>query len=166
MIRRPLIVGSVVAAVFAVGCERAEPTGPSASNVRASMSQSGESCTIDVGETVNPLPALHELEGWLGDAAADEESTVNCGQVRSLDAKMEALTKALDQSPPNFAAACGISGSLVNELTALVEGGQLATPSFPPPVPDGPTNVLAGAKDLNGRWCAAKRGELVGPPGR
>ncbi len=166
MRRRWQIVMCGVAASFAAACDRAEPTAPAVAQAQVSLSRSGATCAIDVGATDNPLPALHELEGWLGDAVADDESTVDCGQVRSLDAKMEALTKALDQSPPNFAAACGVSGALVNELSSLVTNGQLATPSFPPPFPGGPTNVLAAAEGLNERWCAAKRGELVGPPGR
>jgi hypothetical protein len=166
MIRTRLIVFTGTAVLFAAACDRTEPTAPRVSAARIAWSQSGASCAIDVGETTNPLPALHELEGWLGDAVDAVGSSLTCGQVLSLDAKMEALTKALDQSPPNFAAACGISGALVNELSALVSGGQLATPSFPPPFPGGPTTVLAAAAGLNERWCAAKRGELVGPPGR
>jgi hypothetical protein len=159
---RAFVIGGV-AACLTMACDRARPTEPLASAVRLSRTQVGARCTVDVGPTVNPLIAFHELEGWLNEAIDASGSSVNCGQVRSLDAKMEALAKALDQTPPNFDAACGISGALVNELGALVGGARLATPSFPPPFPGGPTDVLAAAGALNERWCAAKRGELVGP---
>ena len=164
MIRTGSIAATVLAALFAAACDRAEPTAPAVSQAAPSLAKIGADCTIDVGPTVNrPLPALHELEGWLGDAIDAAGSSVNCGQTRSLDAKMEALTKALDQAEPHFAAACGISGSIVHEVSALVERGQLVMPTFAPPFPGGPTNVLAAAEDLNARWCAAARGELVGP---
>jgi len=164
MIRTRSIATAALTVFFTAACERAEPTAPLASQAALSMAKVGESCSIDIGETQNrPLPALHELEGWLDDAVDAAASTVNCGQIRSLDAKMEALAKALDQNPPNFDAACGISGAIVAQVSALVEGGQLVTPSFPPPFPGGPTNVLSAAEALNERWCMAARGELVGP---
>jgi hypothetical protein len=163
MNRARLIAVAGAAALFTAACDRAEPTSPSILASTASLAKVGASCTVDVGTTVNPLNALHELEGWIGDAIDAAGSSVNCGQTRSLDAKMEALTKALDQTPPNFHAACGISGAIANELSSLVANGQLVTPTFPPPFPGGPTNVVSAAQALNERWCAAARGELVGP---
>jgi hypothetical protein len=163
MHRTRLIAVTGIAALFAVACDRAEPTSPSAMAATPSLSNAGASCTIDVGTTENPLNALHELETWIGDAINDAGSSVNCGETRSLDAKMEALTKALDQTPPNFHAACGISGAIANELSSLVSTGQLSLPTFEPPFPGGPTNALAAAGALNERWCAAARGDLVGP---
>jgi hypothetical protein len=123
----------------------------------------GGTCTVDISTTTNPLNALHELEGWLNDAIAAPASDVNCGIVRSLDAKLEAIARALDQTPPQFHPACGVSGALANELEALTGRGALALPSFPPPFPGGPATVLAAAQALNERWCAAARGEIVGP---
>jgi hypothetical protein len=166
MIRRGSIVTTGFVALFATACDRAEPTAPAATQVALSMNKAGASCAVDVGGTQNPLPALHELEGWLGDAIDAAGSNIDCGETRSLDAKMEALAKALDQSPPNFAAACGISGAIVAEVSSLVAGGRLSLPTFSPPFPGGPTNVLAAAEGLNERWCAAKTGDLVGPPDR
>ena len=71
--------------------------------------------------------------------------------------------KALDQNPQNFDAACGTSGALVNELEALIRNGSLAQLTFPPPIPGGPTTVLALAQTVNEMFCAAARGELVAP---
>jgi len=163
MIRNRSIGTIALIGVFAAACDSAAPTQPLATQRAASMAKVGESCAVDVGATERPLPAFHELEGWLGDAIDAAGSSVNCGQTRSLDAKMEALAKALDQNPPNFAAACGISGSIVSEVSALVQTGRLDMPEFTPPFPGGPTNVLAAAQALNERWCAAARGELEGP---
>jgi hypothetical protein len=163
MNRTARILTTGVLALFATACDGSAPSAPLASAAGPTLKRVGASCAVDVGATQNPLPALHELEGWLNDALQDPGSSLNCGQVRSLDAKMEALTKALDRTPPNFHAACGISGALVNAVGSVVGRERLATPAFPPPFPGGPTNVLAAAEDLNGRWCAAARGELVGP---
>jgi hypothetical protein len=163
MKRTAWIVTTGILTLLAVACDGSAPSAPPTSAASPTLKRVGASCAVDVGPTQNPLPALHELEGWLNDALQDPGSALNCGQTRSLDAKMEALTKALDRTPPNFHSACGVSGALVNELQSLVGGARLATPTIPPPFPGGPTNVLAAALDLNGRWCAAARGELVGP---
>jgi hypothetical protein len=163
MIRKGTITTIAVAALFAAACDRNEPTAPRALQATPSMAKIGGDCSIDIGATTRPLPALHELEGWLGDAIDAEASTVDCGLTRALDAKMEALAKALDQEPPNFDAACGISGALVAQVTALSQTNRLALPSFTPPFPGGPSDVLTAATFLNERWCMAARGELVGP---
>lgn len=155
-------------ALFAIGCGTSAPTSPTSLSSAVSLAPGtamqgvAPTCEVNVGTTAHPLPAVHELEHWLNEAIA-ATGGVNCGHVRSLDAKMEALAKALDEEPPNHEAACGISGALANELAALVATGSLTTPTFPPPFPGGPTNVLAAAQALNGRWCAAARGDLEGP---
>lgn len=156
-----VLVGSVV--LLAAACAPTDPVAPSARIPTASFTKVGASCAVDIGSTEYPLPALHELEGWLGDAIDAPGSAMHCGLVRSLDAKMERIATALDRTPPNFDAACGASGALVNELTSLVNRGVLETPSFPPPFPGGPTDVLSAAGALNERWCAAARGDLEGP---
>ena len=155
-------VGALSLTVAACDSSMHTPTSPTTTPV-ASFARIGASCAVDVGPTKNPLPAFHELEGWLGDAIDATGSSVNCGEVRSLDAKMEALAKALDRTPPNFDAACGVSAAIVNELAILAEGDRLTLPTFPPPFPGGPTNVLTAAHELHTRWCAAARGDLEGP---
>jgi hypothetical protein len=123
----------------------------------------GNACTVDFGSTHRPLPALHELEAWLNASISAPTSDLTCGQVRSLDAKLETTVKSLDENPQNFDAACGTSGALVNELEALIRNGSLAQLTFPAPVPGGPTTALALAETVNNMFCAAARGELVGP---
>jgi hypothetical protein len=151
--------GAIV--LFAAACDTATPVEPSAS-AALSFQKVGAECAVDVGETEYPLPAVHDLALWINDAL--ESSTLNCGQVRSLDAKMEAIATALDKTPPDFHAACGASGALESQMTALAGAGQLATPSFQPFGPEGPTfTILTAADFLNGRWCAAARGEVQGP---
>jgi hypothetical protein len=125
--------------------------------------KAGGACTVDFGSTERPLPALHELAAWLNASVAAASSSVTCGQVRSLDAKLETTVSALDENPQNFHAACGTSGALVNELDALIRNGSLAQLTFPPPVPGGPTTALGLAQTVNGMFCAAARGDLVGP---
>jgi hypothetical protein len=159
----------VAAALFAAACSTSAPASPSATGASAPATaavaglNATVSCSVSVGATTRPLPAVHELEGFLNAAITAAGSSVNCGQVRSLDAKLEGVARALDQVPQQFHAACGVSGALVNELESLVGRGELSLPTFPPPFPGGPTNVLAAAADLSGRWCAAARGDLVGP---
>ena len=163
--KRTRLIGLAGVLGFAAACDplTSAPTAPATAVPAASFAKVGASCAVDVGPTEYPLIALHDLERWLGDAIDATGSSVNCGEVRSLDAKMEALAKALDRTPPNFDAACGVSGAVANQVAALVEAGRLETPTFSPPFPGGPTDVLSAARELNTRWCAAARGELVGP---
>jgi len=169
MIRPKWIVMTGLAAALASGCDKAAPAGqmsptaPDGSAASASVTPSAVSCTVNVGTTVNPLPALHLLQAWLNISIQNAGSSLNCGQVRSLDAKLETVTGKLDETPPNFAAACGASTALVNELQSLVGRGELASPTFPAPVPNGPTTALGLAEDLNEHWCDAAHGDLVGP---
>jgi hypothetical protein len=117
------------------------------------FSTTAVSCTVDIGATTRPLPALHVLAAWINASLAS--SSLACGQVRSLDAKLQNEVKALDQDPQNFAAACGASGALLNELQALVSNGRLAQLTFPAPVPGAPTTVLGLATETNDHFCEA-----------
>ena len=90
-------------------------------------------------------------------AFALSTSSLSCGQVRSLAAKLQQEVAALDQEPQNFHAACGVSGGLLSELEALVRNGSLATLTFPAPVPGAPTTVLGVATETNEHFCEAAR---------
>jgi hypothetical protein len=119
----------------------------------SSFTVAAVSCTVDIGDTNRPLPALHELAAWINASLAT--SSLSCGQVRSLAAKLQQEVAALDQETQNFAAACGASGALLAELTALTSTGQLAQLTFPPPVPGAPTTVLGLAELTNEHFCVA-----------
>jgi hypothetical protein len=113
------------------------------------------SCTIGIVTTTRPLPALHELANWINSSLS--ASSLTCGQVRSLAAKLQEEVAKLDQQPQNqnFPAACGASTGLLQELQALVSTGQLATLTFPPPVLGAPTTVLGLGALTNEMFCAA-----------
>jgi len=121
------------------------------------------SCTVDVGATTHPLPAFHVYVNWLSASIADDDSDLTCGQVHGLDAKIDLLAQALDANPPAFEQACGLSTALAREIDALMNADQLAVLTFPEPVPGGPTTLEGIAEELSGHWCAAARGDLVGP---
>ena len=160
------VVGIV--AVLAAGCQKASPIAPAATSAglaagsAATAANAGEPCTIEIGDSTNrPLPALHFMAAMFGVAAT--QSALNCGNVRSLDAKLEAIEVALDQNPPNFHAGCGTSGALLNEFESLLARDAIANISFPPPAEGAPTTLLGIAEELNATWCAAARGEITGP---
>ena len=144
------------------------PTAPSLSTVASTsaltsgatagagtLATSAVSCTIDIGTTTRPLPALHVLAAWIN--ASVSSSTLACGQVRSLAAKLLQEVAALDQEPQHLDAACGISTGLLAELQALTSTGQLSALTFPPPVPGAPTTVLGVATETNEHFCEAAR---------
>ena len=119
------------------------------------------SCTVEVGATTHPLFAFHEWVSWL--SASTAASGLECGQVNSLDKKMEALAEALDSNPPAFERACGVATAAAREIEALTRTGQLPVLTFLPPVPGGPTTLVQIAEALSGTWCAAARGDITGP---
>jgi len=170
MMHRKWLVMLGIAAAVAGACGKATPAAPTApaaaavDTAAAVSAKAGSTCSIDIGATTRPLPALHFMTGMF--AVASEQANLNCGLVRSLDAKLDAVAQALDQTPPNFAAGCGTSSALLNELQAMVARGALQNISFPPPAPDAPSTLLGLAEELNGSWCAAARGELTGPGGQ
>jgi hypothetical protein len=110
---------------------------------------------VDIGSTVHSLPLIRLIQGWLNISINNSASSLNCGQVNSLNAKLNVVAEKVDQDVPNADAACGASTALVNELQVLVDGGRLAIPTFPAPRPGGPTNVLLAAEALQAHWCDA-----------
>jgi len=120
------------------------------------VTKAAASCAIEIGATTRPLPALHELANWINSSLS--ASSLTCGQVRSLAAKLQQEVAQLDQQPQNFPAACGASTGLLQELEALVRTGQLATLTFPPPVSGAPTTVIGLAGLTNEMFCEAAHG--------
>lgn len=160
--RRVLI--AAITALSGIGCGMSTPTSPSMATSAAptALASTGSasplttatvSCTIDIGETDRPLPALHELAAWINASLAS--STLTCGQVNSLATKLQREVAALDQQEQNFTSACGASSALLNELQALTSTGDLAQLTFPPPVPGAPTTVLGLAELTNDHFCVA-----------
>ena len=172
MTAMPRIRMASVVALCTAACSTSTPTAPSGlagvapgtlavteSSARSTVAAVG--CTVDVGATTHPLPAFHVYVNWL--SASTAASDLQCGQVNSLDTKMESLAEALDATPPAFERACGVSTAVAREIDALITTGQLPVLTFPPPVPDGPTTVEQIAQFLSETWCAAARGEITGP---
>jgi len=158
---RRLAVGAM-ALLLAAACDRPAarqltPSSPStlSAELQTRVAPATVSCTVDVGSTVHSLPLIQLIQAWLNISINNAASSLNCGQVESLNAKLNVVAEKVDQDVPNADAACGASTALVNELQALVEGGRLATPTFPPPRPGGPTNVLMAADALKAHWCDA-----------
>jgi|KBSMisStandDraft_5_1062788.scaffolds.fasta_scaffold227565_1 hypothetical protein len=166
MSRTGLFVITAAVALWSIGCANSTPTAPSlstgasastfaagASSATESLSTMAVACTIDIGATTRPLPALHVLANWINRSLS--ASSLACGQVRSLAAKLQQEVAALDQESQNFAAACGVSTGLLAELQALISTGKLAALTFPAPVPGAPTTVLGLATETNEHFCEA-----------
>jgi hypothetical protein len=155
--RRILITSVLV--LCSAACGTSGPTAPGAlASVAPGTFTARVSCTIDVGATTHPF---HHYVEWL--SASADASDLTCGQVNSLDAKMELLAEALDSNPPAFETACGVSTAVGREIDALTKSGKLAVLTFPAPVPGGPTTLEQIAEFLNETWCAAARGDITGP---
>jgi hypothetical protein len=164
MTRTRLFAITIATALSAIGCGMSAPTAPSSavstslfgspdSSAPGTFSTAAVSCTVDIGATTRPLPALHVLANWIN--ASLSASSLSCGQVRSLASKLQQEVAALDQEPQNFDAACGVSTGLLAELQALVSNGSLAALTFPAPVPGAPTTVLGLATETNEHFCEA-----------
>jgi len=160
------LLASVAALISA--CSMSSPTAPSlsttvgtsgfasdAATASGRLSTSAVTCTIDIGTTTRPLPALHVLANWIN--ASISTSSLACGQVRSLATKLQQEVAALDQQTQNFDAACGISTGFLAEVQALISTGSLATLTFPPPIPGAPTTVLGLATETNEHFCEAAK---------
>ena len=159
------LVLTVAVSLAAAACGSSTPTAPSLSTTTTAsgltsdsstsptLSTNAVSCTIDIGDTSRPLPALHVLAAWIN--ASLSSSSLSCGQVRSLAAKLQQEVAALDQEPQKLSAACGISTGLLAEVQALTNNGSLAAITFPAPVPGAPTTVLGLATETNEHFCEA-----------
>lgn len=166
MTRTGLLTSLAAFALTSIACGTSMPTAPSLSttaspialasdapSTQTTLSTAAVSCTVDIGATTRPLPALHVLAQWIN--ASLSTSSLACGQVRGLAAKLQQEVAALDQEPQNFAAACGVSTGLLAQLQAMVSTGMLAELTFPEPAPGAPTTVLGVAAETNDHFCAA-----------
>jgi hypothetical protein len=74
---------------------RSAPVSDAGAAVGALTTTAAVSCTIDIGTTTRPLPALHVLANWIN--ASLPASSLTCGQVRPLAAKLQQEVTKLDQ---------------------------------------------------------------------
>jgi len=150
------VVPSVAAIALISACESSSlvsPRVPMAGSVTRSDASS-LACVVTLPAPVNrPLPAVREVARELNEAFANPASSVNCGTVQGISERMNRLVEVLDQSfaDQNLDAACGISGSLTNELSALVKTGRL-NPTVTHPPEAGP-NVVENMAFIESMFC-------------
>jgi hypothetical protein len=107
--------------VFAAACTGAAPTAPTAiggselpfngtyegsAELQTRVAPATVSCTVDIGSTVHSLPLIQLIQAWLNISINDAASSLNCGQVESLNAKLNVVAEKVDQDVPNADAAC------------------------------------------------------------
>jgi hypothetical protein len=143
-----------VAAAIVAACESSNIANPRAAGA-ANLDRSGPpSCTITLPPPVNrPLPAVREVARELNEAFANPKSSVNCGIVTGIASRMNTLVSKLDQpdADQNLDAACGIAGSLVNQLQELVKNGQLNPIVTHPPQAE--PNVVDNMAFIDSMFC-------------
>lgn len=150
----PIVIAAVAAILAA--CESSsvvDPRAPGAADFNRAGGVSS-SCTIVLPAPVNRmLPAVREVARELNEAFAKPHSSVNCGMVNSIDSRFNTLVSKLDQpdADQKLDAACGIAGSIVNQLEQLVEQGKL-DPIVTHPPQAGP-NVVENMDFIRSEFC-------------
>ena len=87
--------------VFVAACTDAAPTAPTSSattsssipstfsaETQARVAPATVSCTVDIGGTVHSLPLIQLIQAWLNISINNAASSLNCGQVEALNAKL------------------------------------------------------------------------------
>jgi hypothetical protein len=154
--RRTSLLSIAAAAVALAGCENGNllnPRVPEAATLDRS-SNGPSSCAIALPAPDNrPLPAVREVARELNEAFANPKSSVNCGIVTGINSRFNTLVSKLDQpdGEQNLDAACGIAGSLVNELEELVANGNLNPVVTHPP--EASPNVVENMDFIRGQFC-------------
>ena len=100
-----------------------------------------------------PLPAVREVTRELNEAFNKPGSSVNCGTINGIGERLNTLVSKLDQvdGEQNLDAACGIAGSLFNELDAMVRLGRLDPIVTHPP--EASPNVVENMDFIRGEFC-------------
>lgn len=145
-----------IAAALLGACESSSISTPR-SPVAPALSRSAAqpNCVITLPAPINrPLPAVREVAREINEAFANPTSSANCGTLQGIGARMNRLVTVLDQptGEQNLDAACGIGGSIANELAALVETGQL-NPIVTHP-PEASPNVVDNMNFITSQFCA------------
>ena len=155
--RRTSLSVVVTAAAFLAACENSSSIADPRAIGAASLSRAGgasSSCTITLAAPVNrQLPAVREVARELNEAFGKPHSSVNCGIVNSIDSRMNTLVSKLDRldGEQQLDAACGIAGSIVNQLEELVDQGKL-DPIVTHPPEAGP-NVVENMDFIRSQFC-------------
>ena len=155
MTRASWPVLATAAAALLAACESSTISSPRAPGAALRSSAATQpSCVITLPAPVNrPLPAVREVTRELNEAFANPNSTANCGTLQGIGARMNRLVAVLDQpdGEQNLDAACGIGGSVANELTALVKTGQLDPIVTHPP--EASPNVVDNMNFITSQFC-------------
>ena len=143
----------IVAAAVLAACESSTVTNPRY-DISASFDRGGKgpACAISLPAPVHrPLPAVREVARELNEAFA--RGGTNCGIVNGFDQRFNTLVSKLDQvdGQQNLDAACGIAGSLVNQLEELVKHGLNPIVSHDPMASP---NVLENMEFITSQFCA------------
>ena len=161
----PVVIAAMAAILTA--CESSTVVNPrETADGAASLARSAgpsSSCTITLPAPAHrPLPAVREITRELNEAFA--HSSLNCGIVAGIGSRMNTLVSKLDQvdGEQNLDAACGIAGSLVNQLEELVKNGSL-NPIVTHP-PEASPNVVDNMAFIRSQFCT-NAGHTSGEPG-
>jgi ABC-type glycerol-3-phosphate transport system substrate-binding protein len=151
------IAVATAAVALLAACESSPISSPSTPS-SPSFARGGQtaSCTITLPAPVNrPLPAVRETARELNEAFGRSDATVNCGTINGISQRLNTLISKIDQpdGAQNFDAACGIGGSLVNQLQEMVANGE-----FNPIVTHDPAagpNVVDNMAFIESMFCQA-----------
>jgi hypothetical protein len=151
-----LAVIATAAVALLAACESSTVTSPRAPGA-ATLDRvaQGAACLITLPPPAHrPLPAVREVTRELNEAFHKPGSSVNCGTVNGIGERLNTLVSKLDQvdGEQNLDAACGIAGSLVNELDALVRTGRLDPIVTHPP--EASPNVVENMDFIRSQFCA------------
>jgi hypothetical protein len=142
----------IVAAAVLAACERSTLTNPryemSATFDRAA---NGPVCSITLPAPAHrPLPGVREVARELNEAFTRDGTS--CGIVNGFDERFNTLVSKLDlaDADQNLDAACGIAGSLVNQLEELVKHGLNPIVSHDP---QASPNVLENMNFIRSQFC-------------
>jgi hypothetical protein len=154
---RITLLAVVATAATLAACDNSGVANPRAIGAASFDRNAGpsSSCSITLPPPVTrPLPAVRETARELNEAFKKPHSSVNCGIVTGISARMNTLVSKLDQpdGEQKLDAACGIAGGLVNQLEELVEQGKLDPIVTHPP--EASPNVVENMDFIRSQFCA------------
>ena len=150
-----LAVIAVAAVALLAACESSTVSSPRAPGAATfDRVADGAACLITLPAPAHrPLPAVREVTRELNEAFSKPSASVNCGTINGIGERLNTLVSKLDQvdGEQNLDAACGIAGSLFNELDAMVRLGKF-NPIVTHP-PQASPNVVENMDFIRGEFC-------------